>query len=65
MASKEKAQGLGLYLTEEPVILALLSAMTVVLFLAVGGLSRMHHAQQGRWGIDGSPVGCGPQGAAL
>src|SRR5208337_960531 len=46
MASKEKAQGLGLYLTQEPVILALLSAMTVVLFLAVGGLSRAYHAQQ-------------------
>src|SRR5580698_3335900 len=46
MAVREKVQGLGLYPAREPVILALLSALAVVSFLAVGGLSRMYHAQQ-------------------
>jgi len=46
MTSREKLQGLGLYLTQEPVILALLSALAVVLFLAVSGLSGIYHAQQ-------------------
>jgi tetratricopeptide (TPR) repeat protein len=46
MANKEKIQGLGLYLTQEPVIIALLFALTVVLFVAVGGLSRLYHTQQ-------------------
>ncbi|HXM59328.1 MAG TPA: tetratricopeptide repeat protein [Terriglobales bacterium] len=46
MTAKERVQGLGLYLTREPVILALLSALAVLSFLAVGGLSRMYHAQQ-------------------
>lgn len=43
-------QGLGLYLTREPVILALLTALAVALFLAVGGLSRVYHAQRGSLG---------------
>jgi tetratricopeptide (TPR) repeat protein len=34
------------YLTREPVILALLTVLAVVLFAAVGGLSRAFHAQQ-------------------
>ena len=34
------------YLAEEPVILTLLSALAVVLFLAVTGLSYIYHAQQ-------------------
>src|SRR5579864_42156 len=46
------------YLTREPVILALLSALVVVLFLAVTGLSRLYHAQQeslaNRWFMRGS-----------
>lgn len=46
MTVREKVQGLGLYPTREPVILALLSALAVLSFLAVGGLSRMHQAQQ-------------------
>jgi tetratricopeptide (TPR) repeat protein len=46
MTTREKVQDLGLYLTREPVILALLSALALALFLAVGGLSRMYHAQQ-------------------
>src|SRR6202453_5201000 len=46
MTVREKLQGLGSYPTREPVILALLCALAVVAFLAVGGLSRMYHAQQ-------------------
>jgi tetratricopeptide (TPR) repeat protein len=46
MTARERVQGLGLYPAREPVILALLSALAVVSFLAVGGLSRMYHAQQ-------------------
>ena len=46
------------YLTREPVILALLFALAVVLFLAVTGLSRLYHAQQeslaNRWFMRGS-----------
>ncbi len=38
--------GLGLYLTREPVILALLSVLAIGFFLAVSGLSRVYHAQQ-------------------
>jgi tetratricopeptide (TPR) repeat protein len=46
MTVRERVQGLGLYPAREPVILALLSALAVVSFLVVGGLSRMYHAQQ-------------------
>jgi len=46
MTARERVQGLGLYQAREPVILALLSALAVLSFLAVGGLSRMYHAQQ-------------------
>jgi tetratricopeptide (TPR) repeat protein len=46
MTVREKAQGLGIYPTREPLILALLCALAVVAFLAVGGLSRAYHAQQ-------------------
>ncbi|MGA8493487.1 MAG: tetratricopeptide repeat protein [Terriglobales bacterium] len=46
MSAGEKVQGLGLYPTREPLILAVLSALAVISFLAVGGLSRMYHAQQ-------------------
>src|SRR5258708_38951139 len=35
-----------LYLTREPAILAVLTGIAVVLFLAVGGLSRTFHVQQ-------------------
>ena len=46
MTAREGVRGLGLYPAREPVILALLSALAVLSFLAVGGLSRMYHAQQ-------------------
>jgi len=46
MTVREKLQGLGTYPTREPVILALLCALAVGAFLAVGGLSRAYHAQQ-------------------
>jgi tetratricopeptide (TPR) repeat protein len=39
-------QSLSTYLSQEPVTLALLTCLTVVLFLGVGGLSRLYHAQQ-------------------
>ncbi len=39
-------QSLSPYLSREPVTLALLTGLTIVLFLAVGGLSRLYHAQQ-------------------
>ncbi len=38
--------GLGLYWTREPVILAVLSVLTIGFFLAVSGLSRTYHTQQ-------------------
>ena len=41
-----KRDDFQLYRTREPVILALLSALAVVLFLAVTGLSRLYQAQQ-------------------
>ncbi len=34
------------YLTSEPVLFAILSALAIVFFLFVGGLSKMYHAQQ-------------------
>jgi tetratricopeptide (TPR) repeat protein len=46
MTASEKEPGLRYYLKREPLILALLSAMAVLSFLAVGGLSRIYHAQQ-------------------
>lgn len=49
-ASRENQRDLRFYLTREPLILALLSALAVVLFLAVSGLSRIYRAQQGSLG---------------
>jgi tetratricopeptide (TPR) repeat protein len=46
MAASEKEPGLRFYLSREPMIMALLSAIAVVLFLGVGGLSRVYHAQR-------------------
>ncbi|MGC2195578.1 MAG: tetratricopeptide repeat protein [Terriglobales bacterium] len=46
MTAKAKGIDLRLYLTREPVILALLSAVAVTFFLAVTGLSHVYHAQQ-------------------
>src|SRR5580693_20415 len=46
IAAAEKEAGLRFYLTREPMILALLSAIAVVLFVGVGGLSRVYHAQR-------------------
>src|SRR5579863_1184430 len=45
IGASENQRDLRFYLTREPLILALLSALAVVLFLAVGGLSRIYHAQ--------------------
>lgn len=46
MAAAEKELGLRFYLSREPMIMALLSAIAIVLFLGVGGLSRVYHAQR-------------------
>jgi tetratricopeptide (TPR) repeat protein len=46
IVTNEKEPGLRYYLKREPLILALLSALAVVSFLAVSGLSRIYHAQQ-------------------
>lgn len=46
MTTRTQGRFLRPYLTEEPVILTLLSALAVVLFLAVTGLSHVYHAQQ-------------------
>jgi tetratricopeptide (TPR) repeat protein len=58
IAASEKESGLRFYLSREPLILALLSALTVVSFLAVGGLSRIYHAQReslgNRWFMRGA-----------
>jgi tetratricopeptide (TPR) repeat protein len=40
------AESLSPYLRREPLMLAVLTGLTIVLFLAVGGLSRLYHAQQ-------------------
>lgn len=50
MTAKAKGTDLRLYLTREPVILALLSALAVALFLVVTGLSHIYHAQQSSLG---------------
>jgi tetratricopeptide (TPR) repeat protein len=58
IAANEKELGLRFYLSREPLILALLSALTVVSFLAVGGLSRIYHSQReslgNRWFMRGA-----------
>jgi tetratricopeptide (TPR) repeat protein len=46
VAASENRRDLRFYLAWEPVILALLSVLAVVLFLAVSGLSRIYHSQQ-------------------
>ncbi len=46
----EKEPGLRFYLKREPLILAVLSALAVLAFLGVGGLSRIYHAQQAELG---------------
>jgi predicted Zn-dependent protease len=46
MQSTEKKLGLPFFMAREPVILALLFGLAVVCFLAVGGLSRLFHAEQ-------------------
>lgn len=50
MAASEKETGLRYYLKREPLILAALSALAVLAFLGVSGLSRMYHAQQAALG---------------
>ena len=46
MTKEPKRLDLSLYLSREPVILAALTGLTVVLFLAVTGLSHLYDAQQ-------------------
>ena len=58
MIGEQKRRSFQLYLTREPVILAMLSALAVVFFLAVTGLSHLYHAQQdslgNRWSTRGA-----------
>ena len=58
MTARTKGRFLRPYLAEEPVILTLLSALAVVLFLAVTGLSHIYHAQRdslgNRWSNRGA-----------
>ncbi len=57
MTKEPQKRDFSVYLRREPVLLALLSGMAVLAFLAVGGLSRMFHAQQDalaiRWSTRG------------
>ena len=46
MATNRKWMDIRLYLTREPAILALLSVLAILFFLAVTGLSSIYHAQQ-------------------
>jgi tetratricopeptide (TPR) repeat protein len=54
---RERLQRFGLYLSREAIILVLLSALAVVLFAAVGALSRIYHAHRdslgNRWSSRG------------
>jgi len=50
MNARVKGQDLRLYVTREPVILALLSALAVAFFLIVTVLSHIYHAQQSSLG---------------
>jgi tetratricopeptide (TPR) repeat protein len=58
MTQEPKRLDLSLIRTREPLTLALLTGLTIVLFLAVGGLSRLYHAQQQmlaqRWAARGA-----------
>lgn len=57
MAKESGKRDFSMYLRREPVLLALLSVLAVLATLAVGGLSRMYHAQQDslavRWSTRG------------
>jgi tetratricopeptide (TPR) repeat protein len=46
ITTPEKEPGLRYYLQREPVILAALSALAILAFVGVSGLSRIYHAQQ-------------------
>src|SRR3984957_330822 len=48
--ASEKEPGLRYYLRREPLILALLSALAVLFFLGVSGLSRIYHVQRAALG---------------
>ena len=50
LTPSEKEPGLRYYLKREPLILAVLSALAVLAFLGVSGLSRIYHAQQAALG---------------
>lgn len=57
MADESNKRDFSIYLRREPVLLALLSGLAVLAILAVGGLSRIYHAQQDslaiRWSTRG------------
>jgi tetratricopeptide (TPR) repeat protein len=57
MSLEPKRLDLSLYFSREPVILAVLTGLAVVLFLAVTGLSRLHGAQQESLAVEWSTRG--------
>ena len=57
MNSEPKRLDLSLYFSREPIILALLTGMAVVSFLAVTGLSRLYQAQQESLALEWSSRG--------
>ncbi len=50
-AAKRRATDLGLYLSHEPVVIAILSVAAVACFLLVGSLSRAYHARQDAFAV--------------
>jgi tetratricopeptide (TPR) repeat protein len=70
MTQEPKRLDLSLARTRKPVTLAVLTGLAIVLFLAVGGLSRLYHAQQEslaqRWaGRGASDLGGGRYKASI
>ena len=70
MSKEHKRFDLQPYLRREPVTLALLTGLAIVLFAAVAGLSRLYHAQQDaladRWSARGvNDLKAGLYGAAV
>lgn len=58
MSTPQKRYDLQFYLRREPVMLALLMGLTIILFAAVAGLSRLYYRQQEalaeRWSVRGA-----------
>ena len=57
MTTEPRRLDLSLYFSREPVILALLTGLAAVSFLAVTGLSRFHEAQQESLAVEWSSRG--------